>query len=144
MQKRNTYTEIEDFLSDESFQSWILLKIDEDGWEEWTLENRQRAKLVEDARHLLLAMKVPESALSHSDIHTALQTTWIKIAEKESQINFIKNSSGNFFKKYLLSGIAASIFFCLMSVWFYKNHFRYSDRRVFVCDWIFYLSGNIH
>ena len=46
MQKRNKYTEIEDFLSDESFQSWILSKIDNDGWEEWTLESTERAKLV--------------------------------------------------------------------------------------------------
>jgi len=124
MQKRNTYTEIEDLLSDESFQSWILLKIDDDGWEEWTLENLQRAKLVEDARHLLLAMKVPESQLSSSDIHKALQTTWIKIAEKENQINFTENSRVSILKKYFLSGIAASLFFCLMSVWFYKNHFN--------------------
>jgi transmembrane sensor len=124
MQKRNTYTEIEDFLSDESFQSWILLKVDEDSWEEWTLENLQRAKLVEDARHLLLAMKVPESHLSSSDIHKALQTTWVKIEEKENQINFIENSRVTILKKYLLSGIAASLFFCLISIWFYKNHFN--------------------
>jgi hypothetical protein len=123
MQKRNTYTEIEDFLSDESFQSWILLKNDENGWEEWTLEDRQRAKLVEDARHLLLAMKVPESDLSTSDIHKALQATWIKI-EQKGQINFTENSRVNFFKKYLLSGIAASFVFCLVSVWFYNNHFN--------------------
>lgn len=124
MQKRNTYTEIEDFLSDPSFQSWILLKIDKDGWEEWTLENRQRAKLVQDARHLLLAMKVQKSELSSSDIHKALQTTWVKIEQKENQINFDENVRGNFFRKYLFSGIAASIFFCLISVWFYKNHFN--------------------
>jgi len=124
MQKRNTYTEIEDFLSDESFQSWILLKIDENGWEEWTLENRQRAKLVEDARHLLLAMKVPESDLSLSDIHRALQKTWIKIEEKENHLNFIEKSRALFVRKYFYSGIAASLFFCLLSVWFYKANVK--------------------
>lgn len=122
MQKRNTYIEIEDFLSDESFQSWILLKIDLDGWEEWTLENRQRAKLVEDASHLLLAMNVSELDMSSSDIHKALQATWAKIEAKENQINFAKNSRVSFFNKNLLSGIAATIFFCLLSVWFYINH----------------------
>lgn len=129
MQKRNTYTQIEDFLSDESFQSWILFKIDEDGWEEWTLESRQRAKLVEDARLLLLAMKVSESDLSSSDIHNALQTVWNKIEEKENQINFIGNSKKTFFRKYLYTGVAAGLFFCLMSVWFYKNHFH-TDKVV--------------
>lgn len=85
MQKRNTYTQIEDFLSDDSFQSWILSKNDNDGWEEWTLESLQRAKLVEDARLLLLAMKVPDNEISDSDIHTALQNTWLKIREKENK-----------------------------------------------------------
>ncbi|RZJ48716.1 MAG: FecR family protein [Flavobacterium sp.] len=121
MQKRNNYTEIEDFLSDESFRLWILSKIDEDGWEEWTLENQQRAKLVEDARLLLLAMKVPNSELSSSDIHSALQTTWIKIEKKENQIDLSKNNNLRFLRKYFLYGVAATLFFGLISVWFYKN-----------------------
>ncbi|RUT68799.1 DUF4974 domain-containing protein [Flavobacterium cupreum] len=123
MQKRNTYTEIEDFLSDESFQTWILSKVDEDGWEEWTLENQQRAKLVEEARLLLLAMKVPESKLSASDIHKALQNTWAKIENSEKRINFSQNTKQRFLKKYFLSGVAATLFFCLLSVWFYKSNF---------------------
>ena len=121
MQKRNKYTEIEDFLSDESFQSWILNKIDENGWEEWTLESLQRAKLVEDARLLLLAMKVPDSNLSASDIHNALQTTWIKIEEKENQNDSIQNSKIKIFRKYFFSGAAAILVLGMLSVWFYQN-----------------------
>ena len=121
MQKRNKYTEIEDFLSDESFQSWILLKIDEDGWEEWTLESRQRAKLVEDARLLLLAMKVPETTLSAPDLHNALQTTWIKIEEKENQNNLIQDSKVRFIRKRFFGSVAAALVMGLVSVWFYQN-----------------------
>ncbi|KLT70390.1 MULTISPECIES: FecR family protein [Flavobacterium] len=121
MQERSTYTEIEDFLSDKSFQSWILSQIDEDGWEEWTLENQQRAKLVEDARLFLLAMKAPNSELSNSDIHKALQDTWSKIEKKENQIDSTQNNTFSFLKKYFLAGVAAALFFCLMSVWFYKS-----------------------
>jgi len=121
MQKRNKYTEIEDFLSDESFQSWILFKIDEDGWEEWTLESRQRAKLVEDARLLLLAMKAPETNLSSSDLHNALQTTWIKIEEKENQNNLIQDSKVKFLRKKIFSSVAAAIVIGLISIWFYQN-----------------------
>lgn len=124
MQKRNTYTEIEDFLSDQSFQSWILFKIDEDGWEEWTLESQQRAKLVEDARLLLLAMKVPESNLAPPDIHRALEKTWHKIEEKENHIYLLKSSKTRFYKRMLYSGIAASFFFAMISVWFYNNPFE--------------------
>jgi len=129
MQKRNTYTEIEDFLSDESFQSWILLKIDNDGWEEWTLESRQRAKLVEDARHLLLAMKVPDSKLSTSDIRRALETTWSKIERKENQSNLSENSDSRFLRKCFFTGVAATLVFGLISVWFYKNNFQ-TDNKV--------------
>lgn len=121
MQKRNKYTEIEDFLSDESFQSWILFKIDNDGWEEWTLESRQRAKLVEDARLLLLAMKVPESDLSALEIHNALQTTWIKIEEKENQDHSNQDSKFKFLRKYFLTGAAATLLLGLVSVWFYQS-----------------------
>ncbi|MEN2416078.1 FecR family protein [Flavobacterium mesophilum] len=122
MQKRNSYTQIEDFLSDESFQSWILFKIDQDGWEEWTLESLERAKLVEDARHLVLAMKVPESDLSRSDVQKALQKTWLKIEEKENEILFGKNAKTKFIKNYFFTGIAASLLFCLMATWYYKNY----------------------
>ena len=129
MQKRNKYTEIEDFLSDESFQSWILFKIDEDGWEEWTLESRQRAKLVEDARLLLLAMKVPKPVLSAPDLHNALQATWIKIEEKEIQNYSDRNSRILYLKKYLLRGVAAALIVGLTSFWVYKNQYK-TDNTV--------------
>ncbi|WP_406843539.1 FecR family protein [Flavobacterium soyae] len=123
MQKRNKYTEIEDFLSDESFKSWVLFKIDEDGWEEWTLESLQRAKLVEDARLLLLAMKVPENNLSSSDIHRALHNTWIKVRDKENQ-KTLQSLKVKFLRRQFLSGAAAALFFAFMAVWFYNSYFK--------------------
>jgi hypothetical protein len=42
MQERK-YTEIEDFLADESFQSWVRTNVDLENWEHWTLENPVRA-----------------------------------------------------------------------------------------------------
>ncbi|KRD10460.1 iron dicitrate transport regulator FecR [Flavobacterium sp. Root901] len=128
MQKRNQYTEIEDFLADESFQSWVLLKIDENGWEEWTLESRQRAKLVQDARLILLAMKVPESDLSDSDIQRALHNTWIKVRDKENQ-QTLQNLKVRFLRRKFLSGAAAVLFLGLMSAWFYNNYYK-TDSKV--------------
>ena len=107
MQKRDNYIEVEDFLDDSSFQLWILFKIDEQSWEEWTLENRQRAKLVEDARLLLLAMKVPNT-ISSSQISNALQSTWINIEEKENLKNTTKIYSFKYLRKYRLE-IAATL-----------------------------------
>ncbi|MFW0735785.1 FecR family protein [Flavobacterium sp. N502536] len=130
MQKRNKYTEIEDFLSDESFQSWILSKIDNDGWEEWTLESRRRAKLVQDARVLLLAMKVPEQTITQPELYKALQTTWIKIEEKENEINSSQNSKIRFLKKYFLSGIAAALVIALGSLWIFNNPIITPESKV--------------
>lgn len=129
MQKRNTYTQIEDFLSDDSFRFWILSKIDNDGWEEWTLESLQRAKLVEDARLLLLAMKVPENEFSASEIHKALQNTWIKIREKENQ-KTVQIFKINIFRKHFLSGIAATLFLCMASAWLYSTYFKSANSVV--------------
>ncbi|WP_433830598.1 FecR family protein [Flavobacterium anhuiense] len=130
MQKRNNYTEIEDFLADESFQLWILSKVDEQGWEEWTLENLQRAKLVEDARLLLLAMRVPESNLSSNEVHEALQITWRKIEQREElsqQISKIKKLK---IQRYWISGVAAAILVGIFSVWFVRNELSINDNVV--------------
>lgn len=128
MQKRNKYTEIEDFLSDVSFQSWILSKVDEDGWEEWTLESRERAKLVQESRLMLLAMKVPGDELSSSDIHRALQDTWNKIRETENQ-KILKNLKVKMLRRQFLTGVAATLVLCLTSVWIY-NHYFTSENKV--------------
>lgn len=130
MQKRNNYTEIEDFLADESFQLWILSKIDEQGWEEWTLENLQRAKLVEDARLVLLAMRVPESNISSNEVHEALQETWRKIEHREEfshQTSKIKKIRE---QRYWISGVAAAILVGIFSVWFFRTELTANDNEV--------------
>jgi len=121
MQKRNNYTEIEDLLADQSFQLWVLSKIDEQGWEEWTLENRQRAKLVEDARLLLLAMKVSNVNLSQNEIYSALDATWKKIEIKE---NFYKTTKSRivYLKRYWLTSAAAILIISLLSFWAIRNN----------------------
>ncbi|WP_278021701.1 hypothetical protein [Flavobacterium ginsengisoli] len=130
MQKRNNYIEIEDFLADESFQLWILSKVDEQGWEEWTLENLQRAKLVEDARLVLLAMRVPESKLSSNEVHEALQETWRKIEHREElsqQSSKIKKLK---IRRYWISGVAAAILIGIFSTWFFRSEITANDNVV--------------
>lgn len=130
MQKRNNYTEIEDFLADESFQLWILSKVDEQGWEEWTLENLQRAKLVEDARLVLLAMRVTESNLSSNEVHEALQETWRKIEQREELSKQTSRTKKLRIERYWISGIAAAILVGIFSVWFFKNNIITTDNVV--------------
>jgi hypothetical protein len=51
-------------------------------WEEWTLEDPNRAKLVEEAR-LWLAMKVPQTPMHPITIINALESTWDKIEKRK-------------------------------------------------------------
>lgn len=121
MQKRNKYSEIEDFITDESFISWVRTKTDLENWEEWTLENSFRAKLVEEARLWVLAMKVPENNFPHSTIQTALEATWNKIEKNEISTNTkkeIKHWNNNW-----LRSVAAVLVFGLLASWTYSHLF---------------------
>ncbi|AOZ98749.1 FecR family protein [Flavobacterium commune] len=122
MKNRNQYSEIEDFLADESFRLWMRSKEDSNGWEEWTLENPKRAKLVEEARLWLLAMEVPEVNVSQEQLDAALQNTWMKIekAEQESkmELKLIQLWNTSWFRK-----IAAILVVGLLSFYAYDNYF---------------------
>lgn len=127
MQERNHYTEIEDFLADESFQLWVRFKDDQQGWEEWTLENPKRAKLVEEARLWLLAMKVPEATLSEAAVQSALELTWKKIQIRESNRDEPSKSIIKLWRNHWIIGVAAVLVFGLFSSWFYNNQFTFRD-----------------
>lgn len=130
MQQRNNYTEIEDFLDDSSFQAWVRLKDDQQGWEEWTLENPQRAKLVEEARLWLLAMKVPEDGLMPTDIELALQSTWLKIDQKIAGEKSTKKTVVKLWQHSWFRGVAAVFIFGLISGLMYTTHFAPNDATV--------------
>ncbi|KIC01212.1 iron dicitrate transport regulator FecR [Flavobacterium sp. JRM] len=122
MQERNNYTEVEDFLADESFRLWVQSEDDSDRWEEWTLENPKRAKLVEEARLWLLAMNVPATTLSPADIQSALESTWNKIERKEIAEKATNSPVLKLWKNYWFSGAAAVLFFGLVASWFYTSN----------------------
>jgi hypothetical protein len=60
-----------------------VFKDDQQEWEEWTLENSSRAKLVEESRLWLLAMKVPNDDLAADNVQHALEATWEKLKEQK-------------------------------------------------------------
>jgi transmembrane sensor len=130
MRQRNNYTEIEDFLDDPSFQTWVRSKDDQQGWEEWTLENPQRAKLVEEARLWLLAMKVPEENLMPTDIELALQSTWMKIDQKIAAEKLIQKPVLKLWQNSWFRGVAAVFLFGLISGLMYTNYFGTNDSSV--------------
>lgn len=87
MQPRDLNRTVENFLDDHSFRAWILEGEDTQAWEEWTLEDPQRARLVEEARAWLLAMRVEPETTSLDEIQEAFQRTWHKIRALEENGN---------------------------------------------------------
>lgn len=130
MKKRNKYREIEDFLADESFRLWMRSKNDVAGWEDWTLDHPKRAKLVEEARLWLLAMKVPQHNLSQEELDNALQNTWLKIEQKEQsrkmEHKLIQIGNEDWFRK-----IAAMLVLGLLSFYVYTNYFTVENTDVY-------------
>ena len=120
MQERNNYTKIEDFLSDQSFRQWVEYYVDQQKWEEWTLEDSKRAKLVEEARLWLLAMKVSEPTMLKETIDSALESTWEKIKNKEKIQNKLQKSP-KLWKSNWIKGAAAAILFGCIANWFYHT-----------------------
>ena len=85
MQKRDSYQKIEDFLADASFRNWVKGNEDTANWSEWTVENPIRAKLVEEARVWMLAMKVEHTPISDQETNQALQTIWNQIDQASEE-----------------------------------------------------------
>lgn len=85
MRKRNDYNKVDDFFADASFLNWIRENEDPTNWEEWTLESTERAKLVEEARLWILAMKVEVTQISDKETQLALKKTWEKINKTANQ-----------------------------------------------------------
>lgn len=120
MQDRNKYTDIKHFLADNSFQLWVCSNDDQYYWEEWTLENSSRAKLVEEARLWLLAMKVPSSNLSSDQIQNALEATWNKIEIKEKNQNKINKPIIKLWGQKWLNRVAAVVLISLLTGFLYN------------------------
>ncbi|MCZ8230176.1 FecR family protein [Flavobacterium sp.] len=119
MQKRNNYTEIEHFLADESFRMWVYFNDDQQDWEEWTLENSSRAKLLEEARLWLLAMKAPDTNLTSIDVQSALEATWKKIENAEEKKK--EKPVLTLLRKRWINGAAAILVLSLLSGWLYHQ-----------------------
>lgn len=130
MQQRNNYTEIEDFLADTSFQLWVRTKHDDQGWEEWTLEDSNRAKLVEQARLWLLAMKVSPIDLTPTAVDLALQATWSKINQKTTQSKTSPKAIFKLGQQSWLRGVAAIFIVGLLSAWFYTHQNTFKNEGV--------------
>lgn len=124
IQKRNTYSDIEDFLGDDTFRQWILQNKNASHWENWTLENPERAKLVKEARLCILATKIEETQMLSSTVELALENTWKRIVRKETAIKTVVNSKSKIWNNSWFKSVAAVLIISLALLWSYSNYFK--------------------
>ncbi|MBK0369122.1 FecR family protein [Flavobacterium agrisoli] len=127
MQNRNQYTQVEDFLDDKSFRQWILHNTNSENWERWTVEHPERAKLVEEARICILAMKVDQTPVLQSTVSSALQQTWNRIATKEATLHHTENTRIKIWNAPWFKNTAALFLILLSIAWGFK-HFVYTTE----------------
>lgn len=125
MQDRNLYKTLLDFITDESFQRWVKGEEDFSNWEDWTLENTERAKLVSEARLLIIAMKVDEEVISTQETDDALYITWSKIRNSNSP-----SKINQFLLSPYVKSSAAVLLFGLLFVGLYTNHSFFASETV--------------
>lgn len=118
MQQRDQYTQIEDFLADESFRQWVKHGHSHEYWATWTVENTQRAKLVAEARLWILALRVTETTLPPADTQHALHTTWEKIKQAEQNRDSVP-SVWQWSRWYKAAAVVA---FGLLLGWIFKYY----------------------
>lgn len=132
MQKRNTYTQTEDFLGDDSFRQWILENKNATNWEHWMQENPEKAKLAAEARLWILAMKVEETQMLSSTVEAALENTWKKIAIKETVLKSKPNLKSKTWNTNWFRAVAAVLIIGLAFSWGYNTYFNSnSENRVY-------------
>ena len=127
MQKRNKYTQTEDFLADDSFRQWILQNKNVSNWENWTRENPERTKLVAEARLWILATKVEKTQMLNSTVEAALENTWKKIALKETNLKTIQNPKAKIWNTKWFRSTAAVLVVGLTFSWGYNNYFNSTE-----------------
>jgi transmembrane sensor len=124
MQNRDFYKSVLDFITDESFQRWVREKKDLSNWDEWTLENTERAKLVEEARQWILAMRVEEESVSNQETQEALFLTWSKIRKSNSSSRITRLFQANFYR-----AAAAVLLIGLVTAGIYTK-FSFSETNI--------------
>lgn len=113
MENKKIYRCLFDLLEDESFKDWIINKNEDSSWEEFAIESFTNAKLVENAKALLLGFYLLEEKISDSEIENQL------LILKSQQTAFKRINYKNY--KIYLTGLIIGLIFSIY-------YFNFSNR----------------
>ncbi|MFD1819721.1 protein of unknown function [Pseudarcicella hirudinis] len=116
--------DIEDFVWDDYFRQWVLIPTRESDnfWKNWIVQYPEKAKLIEDARTLVKALKVNEQSLSDQEIQNVVRHTLELAEEKEAAENFEQPGFISINRKFWIQAAAAVAILVGLS-WGVKTNF---------------------
>lgn len=76
---QDQYSSVQSLLDDTSFREWVLKGSHASKWESWCKSRSENPELAKQARHLLLAIGMPDNTGSIEETETALEASWQKI-----------------------------------------------------------------
>ncbi len=110
---------VEQFLDDPFFREWVIRPDFESDqfWSHWISSNPDKAATLDEAKNLLLELRIPEYALSQEEI----EGVWGKIQhqiKREKKVVLSHSSKMVFWKQLAAAGVAAML---ALGVWWAWN-----------------------
>ncbi|NJO24526.1 MAG: FecR domain-containing protein [Bacteroidia bacterium] len=85
----NNYAEYkaEDFAIDPDFIQWVLEKkqADDEFWRQWLQVNPQKKEIIEEARNILLSLKIKEKTIGPESLNREIEAIILKVKKRSSK-----------------------------------------------------------
>jgi len=109
---------IEDFVWDNFFRQWVLAPTRESdsAWNQWLLENPKSSTLVQQAKEIVLALRVQETDLSTREIDQLVKRTISRINQPAPVREFEIEQPLHFYKRIWFQ-LAASVVLAMIAGW---------------------------
>jgi transmembrane sensor len=129
MYKYNNFT-VEDLVWDLNFRQWVLspTRESEAAWTEWMENNVGRKKMVDEARQIVLSLKVVESPLRDEDVREIVQNTVSRLNQPIS-LHDIEKPLTAFYQKTWFR-VAASVSILLVVGWLFRSNLTMNETEV--------------
>jgi len=109
---------VQQFLEDPFFQDWVLRPDvgSDQFWFNWISQNPDKSEILDEAKNILLELKIPEYALTNEEI----EGIWENVLQKSKsdiELKVILTRNRISWKKILVSGIAAVFVLGFLFTW---------------------------
>jgi transmembrane sensor len=128
MYKYNNFT-VEDLVWDLNFRQWVLspTRESEAAWTDWMENNVDHKKKVEEARQIVLSLKVVESPLRDEEVREIVKKTVSRLNQPGLVHDFEKPFKAFYQKTWFR--VAASVTILLVAAWLFRANINLDDPK---------------